>query len=60
MLLSLHAKTGIFNQIVKVMGLIRSLYHAAKGIYAMANHDSEKANEELDKAVDSLHRTMII
>lgn len=58
MLLSLHAKTGIFNQIVKVMGLIGSLYHTAKGIYA--NHDSEKANEELDKAVDSLHRTMII
>lgn len=60
MLLSLHAKTGIFNQIVKIMGLIGSLYHTAKGIYAMANHDSEKANEELDKAVDSLHRTMII
>lgn len=57
MLLSLHAKTRFFNQIVKVMGLIGSLYHAAKGIYAMANHDSEKANEELDKAVDSLRRT---
>lgn len=42
------------------MGLIGSLYHTAKGIYAMTNHDSEKANEELDKAVDSLHRTMVI
>ena len=60
MLLSLHAKTGIFNQLVKVMGLIGSLYHTAKGIYTMANHDSDKANAELDKAVDSLHRTMII
>ena len=41
------------------MGLIGSHYHTTKGIYAMANHDSEKANEELDKAVESLHRTMI-
>lgn len=42
------------------MGLIGALYHGAKGVYAMINDDSEKANEELDKAVDSLHRTIII
>ena len=39
------------------MGLIGTLYHTAKGIYAMAKSDSERANEELNKAVDSLHRT---
>lgn len=41
------------------MGLIGALYHTAKSVYALANGDSEKVGEELDKAVDSLHRTMI-
>lgn len=42
------------------MGLLGALYHGAKGLYAMANDDPEKANKELDKAVDSLHKTIII
>ena len=50
----------IVNSNNTIMGLIGALYHGAKGVYAMINDDSEKANEELDKAVDSLHRTIII
>lgn len=42
------------------MGLIGALYHGAKGVYSMFKDDPEKANEELDKAVDSLHRNIII
>lgn len=42
------------------MGLIGTIFHTAKGVYALANNDSDKASEELDKAVDSLHRTIII
>lgn len=42
------------------MGLIATLYHTTKAIYAMAKSDSGKANKELDKAVDSLHRTTLI
>lgn len=42
------------------MGLIGTLYHTAMGIYAMAKKDSEKASKELDKAVNSLHRNVII
>lgn len=41
------------------MGLIGVLYHTAKSVYVLANSDSDKVSEELDKAVDSLHRTTI-
>ena len=42
------------------MGLIGNLYHTARGLYAMAKDDSQKVNEELDKAIDSLHKNIII
>ena len=42
------------------MGLIGTIYHGVKGVYALINDDSEEASKELDKAVDSLHKTIII
>ena len=42
------------------MGLIGTFYHGVKGVYALINDDPDKANEELDKAVESLHKTIII
>ena len=42
------------------MGIIGAIYHGAKGGYKFLVDDSEAASRELDKAVDSLHRTVII
>ena len=42
------------------MGLLGALYHGAKGVYALVNDESDKASDELDKAVESLHKTIII
>lgn len=42
------------------MGIIGALYHGIKGGYKLLVDDSEAASQELDKAVDSLHKTVVI
>lgn len=42
------------------MGAIGALYHGAKGFVNWICNDSDGLSKELDKAVDSLHRTVII
>lgn len=41
------------------MGIIGAIYHGIKGGYKILVDDSYEANHELDKAIDSLHRTVI-
>ena len=41
------------------MGIIGALYHGVKGGYKFLVDDSEAASRELNKAVDSLHRTFV-
>ncbi len=42
------------------MGLFGAIYHGIKGGYKMLTDDADAANRELDKAVDSLHKTVIL
>lgn len=42
------------------MGMLGTLYHTAMAGYNWLADDSEAAAHELDKAVDSLHKTMIL
>ena len=42
------------------MGIIGAIYHGIKGGYKFLVDDSDAVSRELDKAVDSLHRTAII
>ena len=42
------------------MGIIGALYHGIKGDYKFLVDDSETASQELDKAVNSLHKTAVI
>ncbi|MBQ2980157.1 MAG: hypothetical protein IJE18_08640 [Bacteroidaceae bacterium] len=42
------------------MGIIGAIYHGIKGGYKLLVDDSDAASEELDKAVDSLHKTVVI
>ena len=42
------------------MGIIGALYHGIKGGYKFLFDDSETASQELDKAVNSLHKTTVI
>lgn len=42
------------------MGILGAIYHGIKGGYIFLVDDSEAAGRELDKAVDSLHKTVII
>ena len=42
------------------MGILGAIYHGIKGGYNFLVDDSEAASRELDKAVDSLHKTVII
>ena len=42
------------------MGIIGALYHGIKGGYKLLVDDSEAASQELDKAVDSLQKTVVI
>lgn len=42
------------------MGVLGAIYHGIKGGYSMLIDDAYAANRELDKAVDSLHRTVIL
>lgn len=37
-----------------------AIYHGIKGGYKMLTDDADAANRELDKAVDSLHKTVIL
>lgn len=41
------------------MGIIGAIYHGIKGSYKFLVDDSDAASQELDKAVDSLHRTAV-
>ena len=42
------------------MGLIGTVFHTGKAIYEYCKGDADKAGKEIDKAVDSLHKTTII
>ena len=42
------------------MGIIGALYHGIKGGYKFLVDASETASQELDKAVNSLHKTAVI
>lgn len=42
------------------MGMFGAIYHGLKGGYKMLVDDADAANHELDKAVESLHKTMIL
>lgn len=41
------------------MGIIGAIYHGIKGGYKFLTDDSDAASSELDKAIDSLHRTVV-
>ena len=41
------------------MGILGAIYHGVKGCYNLLVDDSDVASQELDKAVDSLHRTVV-
>lgn len=42
------------------MGILGAVYHGIKGGYKMLVDDADAANHELDKAVESLHKTVIL
>lgn len=42
------------------MGMLGAIYHGIKGGYKMLVDDADAANHELDEAVESLHKTVII
>lgn len=42
------------------MGMFGAIYHSIKGGYKFIVDDSDGASRELDKAVDSLHKTVIL
>lgn len=42
------------------MGMLGAIYHGIKGGYNLLVNNSDDANLELDKAVESLHKTIII
>ncbi|GEM_PF-5128492 len=42
------------------MGLIRNCFPYRKAIYEYCKGDADKSGKEIDKAVDSLHKTTII
>lgn len=40
------------------MGMLGTFYHGTKAIYEWLADDSDALSHELDKALDSLHRTV--